>query len=127
MRLDIILSLAVLVAVGWFWLSRRRSPVKITPRSAETPGSKYHAVMIKCGNGACEAAVAIQGKPILSHQAPTMPLPECDHTNCSCHFSHRQDRRDDERRTAYAAAYENVVLATQDDRRHPGGRRQPKP
>ena len=90
----------------------------------QLPRSKYHAIRVECSFAACEAAQALQGKPFLSLQAPALPLSECDHSNCKCHFSHHQDRRSDDRRGPYTTALEGVVLANQSDRRHRIDRRQ---
>ncbi len=127
MTLGIILLLTIFSAALWFWRSRTSAAIhKETLRPATATGSLYHAVLIESASGACDAAVAMQGKPFLANQTPALPLPTCNHERCQCHYRHRNDRRDDERRSAYALAYENIMLATQQDRRQSAGRRQPK-
>lgn len=118
----IILSLIIFAAAVWILRLGAKSAKKTTPPRPQ-PKAQYHAVVIEGGNSACAAALAMQGKPFLSHQAPTFPLPECNQDNCRCHYSHRQDRRDDERRSAYAASYEHIILTTQADRRLHASRR----
>jgi len=42
----------------------------------------------------CHAIRKYEGKRLLSNEAPTLPLPDCDQSNCSCRFEHFDDRRD---------------------------------
>ncbi len=122
----VLLTLAALI-VGFMLLrskTRDNFRIKTVRMEKQQSRSKYHAVQIKSSLSACQAAQALQGKPFLCRQAPAIPLPECDHSSCKCHYSHHQDRRIDDRRGPYATALEGVVLASQSDRRHRIERRQ---
>lgn len=68
--------------------SERRISMVDTSKSSE-----YHAVAIKFGAGACDAAKELGGKRILSAEAPRIPLPGCETHSCNCHFVHYNDRR----------------------------------
>ena len=60
--------------------------------------SEYHAVSIKFKSDACAAVKALEGKRILSREAPMLPLPDCDNPNCRCVYKHHDDRRAGPRR-----------------------------
>ncbi|MDH5500639.1 MAG: hypothetical protein OEY72_06015, partial [Gammaproteobacteria bacterium] len=64
--------------------------------------SAFHAVSIKYGPNACQAAQEMQGKRFLSGAAPRIPLPNCDVLECKCRFVHHTDRRaSDDRRSPF--------------------------
>jgi hypothetical protein len=65
----------------------------------------FHAVSIRPGSDACRAAKSIEGQRFLSGNAPRVPLPDCDASDCNCRFAHHVDRRTgDDRRTPYPSA-----------------------
>jgi len=76
------------------WFSR------LFARTAEKPrDSTYHAVSIRCGKSACQAAQDKLGKRHLSAEAPLLPLHHCDRPDqCECRYQHYDDRRGDSRR-----------------------------
>jgi len=77
---------------GWF--------TRLFAKRAKKPrASKYHAVAIRCGNNACQAAKDNLSERHLSAEAPLLPLTQCDRPDqCECHYQHYEDRRSDSRR-----------------------------
>ena len=77
---------------GWF--------TRLFAKRAKKPrASKYHAVAIRCGNTACQAAKDNLGERHLSAEAPLLPLEQCDQPDqCNCHYQHYDDRRGRSRR-----------------------------
>jgi hypothetical protein len=60
---------------------------------------RWHAVSIKPGPGACEAAIAGKSSRWLSREAPMLPLPGCTQPErCRCTYQHHEDRRSGPRR-----------------------------
>ena len=103
-RLLIIAGLLLLI---WLLLRLRRPAQKeATPKAAPRPASTaYHAVSIKFGDQACEAARALSGRRFLSSAAPRLPLADCNFTQCDCRFVHHNDRRSGkDRRSPFAGA-----------------------
>ena len=89
-------------------LLRRRNTQKKeqAPKAAVRPqNTAYHAVSIKFGEQACEAARAMSGRRFLSNAAPRLPLADCDAAQCHCRFVHHDDRRSGkDRRSPFAAS-----------------------
>lgn len=68
----------------------------------DTKGSdnRWHAVSVKPGDGACNAAISGKNRRWLSREAPLLPLPGCTRPDtCKCTYSHHDDRRMGSRRT----------------------------
>jgi hypothetical protein len=84
---------------GLRWFSGLFGTKKEPPRPA-APTSPYHAVSVLPGTGACAAAYRFSGQRFLSKQAPRLPLPSCDCSNCGCRFKHHRDRRSGPRRNS---------------------------
>ncbi|MGH9644070.1 MAG: hypothetical protein ACRD3Q_16810 [Terriglobales bacterium] len=59
----------------------------------------YHSVSVIPAADACEAARDLRGRRFLSHEAPQLPLRDCPHKGCRCHYKHHDDRRKKRRRT----------------------------
>ena len=79
---------------GWFTRLFARTTKK-------TRVSPYHAVAIRCGKNACQAAQDKLGERHLSAAPPLLPLDQCDRTDqCECRYQHYDDRRGDPRRTS---------------------------
>lgn len=106
--MDVVTSLiavAILLAVLWF-VRRNAKPGNVRPdegrKVTAVSDSKFHAVSIRFGANACEAARKMEGRRFLSSAAPRLPLPECDVQGCQCRFKHHTDRRSgDDRRNAW--------------------------
>jgi hypothetical protein len=56
--------------------------------------ASFHSVSISMDASPCHAIRKYEGKRLLSNEAPGLPLPDCDQSNCSCRFEHFDDRRD---------------------------------
>jgi len=54
----------------------------------------FHSVSISMDASPCHAIRKYAGRRLLSNEAPILPLPDCDQSNCSCRFEHFDDRRD---------------------------------
>jgi hypothetical protein len=68
------------------------------PEKPRAKASKFHAVSIIPGEGACAAAYRFTGQRFLAVHAPRLPLPTCDSARCSCRYKHHKDRRAGPRR-----------------------------
>jgi hypothetical protein len=65
------------------------------------PTSKYHAVVIRCGESACQAAQDDLSERHLSAEALLLPLKQCDRPDkCQCRYQHYDDRRGKSRRNS---------------------------
>ena len=80
----------------------RRWFTRLFSRTAEKPRDPtYHAVSIRCGKNACQAAQDKLGQRHLSAEAPLLPLDQCDRTDqCDCRYEHYDDRRGNSRRSS---------------------------
>ena len=68
-------------------------------RADQTCVSPFHAVEIRCGKNACQAAQGKLGERHLSAEAALLPLDQCDRPDqCECRFQHYDDRRGKSRR-----------------------------
>ena len=103
----IVMALLVLL-VAWLFIRSRQSKKTVAAKPRRrVPGSKksYHAVSIKFDSRACMAAKTMEGQRYLSSEAPRLPLPDCDGTECLCHFAHHKDRRNNkDRRNVFSAS-----------------------
>lgn len=91
----LLLVLGLLVAWYFYRQGLEKPDERQDRRITASPGksAKFHAVSIKPGAFACRAANEIAGQRILASEAPSIPLPDCDATECNCHFVHHEDRR----------------------------------
>lgn len=73
---------------------------KQAPRRAKdiSPGNPFRAVSIVAQEQQCAASKALAGKYYLveAEDVPSLPLPACDLSKCSCRYAHHKDRRQDE-------------------------------
>jgi hypothetical protein len=58
----------------------------------------YHAVSIEPGRNCCHSARVLKGRRFLSRDAPALPLKNCISEDCTCHYTHHEDRRTGPRR-----------------------------
>jgi hypothetical protein len=62
-------------------------------------GSPWHAVSIVTTNSSCHTARALRAIRFLSHEAPRLPLAQCNAgSSCPCAYKHYDDRRRQPRR-----------------------------
>ena len=94
--------------------------------SAAQGSSKFNAVSIKCGPGACEEALAMVTKRFLPTEMPQFPLADCRSANCRCKFEHHPDRRgeDGDKRAVTALRSELYTASGKSERRSRVGRRE---
>lgn len=108
MNLTVLALLAVALLAIWLSIRLRRGSrdnEPAPPPAAETTGSQFHAVSLKVGGTACDAAKAMTGRRFLSAAAPRLPLPNCDVLECNCRFVHHKDRRSGkDRRSPFSPA-----------------------
>ena len=95
-------------STGWLVIRRRQErPVERPDRRAALPSdvdTAYHAVSIRFGENACNAAREMAGRRFLSSAAPRIPLADCDAADCKCRFVHHKDRRSGkDRRSPFTA------------------------
>lgn len=110
--MDVIMSLVAVAAliVLFFFVRKKASQDNVRPDErrdpAATGSTRFHAVSIKVGPNACEAAREMQGRRFLSSAAPRIPLPDCDVMECKCRFAHHEDRRKgDDRRNPWGQGF----------------------
>ncbi len=124
--------LLLIAAAGGFWFVKIR-PQKAKPKKQRSPAAsaaiaspkekvpenKYHGIAVMCEDDACAAAKALGKKRFLSHEAPPIPLPNCDSANCHCRYEHFEDRRsgDDERRSTFSLQTDLHSSAGNEERR----------
>ena len=124
----LLLVLILVLLVGWLILRSRQDRVPVAKkklRRVATTKKNYHAVSIKFAAHACSAAKELDGQRFLSNVAPRLPLPECDVTDCKCHFAHYKDRRvgKDRRNVFTASGYSAETGKHAQERRQPSDRR----
>lgn len=132
MRLIIgVIVLFVIVALI-IWRKKRRASERAAAGEKSidllATTSKFHAVSIRPGPNACDAALGLHGQRFLSDAAPSIPLPSCDSPNCRCRFVHFEDRRSGEdRRSPYPSTIGLDTGTYRQEQRQPGDRRQEPP
>jgi hypothetical protein len=121
--------LALIVLIALFLFVRRKAeksserPLPPRPASAGST-SAFHAVSIKLGANACEAAKAMAGKRFLSGAAPRIPLGDCNVLECKCRFVHHKDRRhNDDRRSPFGQGLSSATGTHPTEQRRAGDRR----
>ena len=101
-----ILILVGLAGMGIFLMVSRGKAAAVRPgppgggesRSPAQRKSRFHAVSVCMDPSPCHAVRELAQRRILSGEAPILPLPDCDQPDCSCHFEHFSDRRDQQNR-----------------------------
>jgi hypothetical protein len=93
--ITMILILGLLVAIWWLLRKRREESPETSSHQLrpKTSNTLFHAVSIDYEGRACDAAKKMSGRRFLATAAPKLPLPECDILECSCRFTHHEDRR----------------------------------
>jgi len=79
---------------------------------------RWHAVSVKPGPRACDAANTARESRWLSREAPMLPLPGCTHPDhCHCTYSHHDDRRVGSRRAEEIDAFARPPKVVNERRR----------
>lgn len=129
------LAIGFPAGIAAVWILMRRKPVAeldFVPRAAKKSGPvevkrneprkyshHYYGVSIQPDNHPCEAIKAIADQRFLSEDAPRLPLPECDRTECRCVLRPQDDRRAGyDRRGDSFSAYGNFELDRHTQKRH---------
>ena len=125
----LLIVLILVLLAGWLLLRNRQSRapvVKKSRRRLPTSKKNFHAVSIKFEPRACNAAKELDGKRFLAEAAPRLPLPDCDVTDCKCHFAHHKDRRSakDRRSVFTSSGYSESTGTHETERRQRADRRQ---
>lgn len=83
-----------------------RAQMAIHHSSADRRGGNFSAVAIQvpANAHACWAVARIGNRRFLARQAPKLPLPGCDCTQCHCYYENFDDRRQYQRRSSSASA-----------------------
>jgi len=88
---------------------------------------RWHAVSVKPGPRACDAALAGADRRWLSREAPMLPLPGCSRPdNCGCTYQHHDDRRSGGRRADEIDAFSRPHRVGQERRARKTRRAPPK-
>ena len=132
MRLITGVILLFLIVALVIWRKKRRAGEQATfaAKSIDLAAttSRFHAVSIRPGLDACDAARGLEGQRFLSDAAPSVPLPSCDSPNCQCRFVHFSDRRSgDDRRSPFPAGIGLDTGTYRQEQRQPGDRRKNPP
>ena len=98
---------------------KARKPV-LAQASSDT---QWRAVKMKPGLMCCRVAEVMRGKVFLASEAPTFPLKECKQKECSCKYTHLEDRRDEDDRRQATEYLDELYDMHQKDRRKSKGRR----
>jgi hypothetical protein len=87
------LGLIAFLLVAYLLIS---TVLKSSKKKSLVARNPYRATSIVPGAGACEAVKAIAGKRFLDVDKvkPSLPLPDCNASNCACKNAHHEDRRD---------------------------------
>jgi hypothetical protein len=103
--MDIYLLSLVAATVIWVLLkvwvlspkaqSQRSRQVQAVRRKS----SPYAGVKIISAADSCACAKQLDGQNYLAREAPVLPLPDCDQSECHCRYKHLPDRREGDRRS----------------------------
>ncbi len=78
---------------------RLRNKLAGRPARNQRISNPWHAVSVITGEYACDAAVAMRDRRLLSADAAKLPLANCAQpAACACHYRHHADRRKERRR-----------------------------
>lgn len=68
------------------------------PKPTMKPLQNFHAVSVEPGRNCCHSARVLKGQRFLSREAPSLPLKNCMNDDCTCFYTHHEDRRESPRR-----------------------------
>lgn len=126
----LIVPVAAVLIIAFIVVRRRAKPeggepkyddsteVFVPPVMSNTPAKRrrvYHGAVMEPGFDACAAAECLRGKRYRPADAPTLPLPACNHSKCECLMRPTRDRRSSgARRGEDMAIYanENDIIAS---------------
>ncbi|WP_210395880.1 hypothetical protein [Motiliproteus sediminis] len=120
--MEILTALAVAAALVWLWRRQPSAKQRSAP-AKKAPKSRWHAVEVLASANACSAAHNARGHRFLSRESPTLPLENCDCSQCNCRFKHHEDRRSGDRRTHLDRTYHQITASVGQERRQRHDRR----
>lgn len=85
-------------ARGVFFMAGSEPKAAALPKPAMKPLQKFHAVSVEPGRNCCHSARVLKGQRFLSREAPSLPLKNCMNDECTCYYTHHEDRREAPRR-----------------------------
>jgi len=107
-----LIIVTILIILWFFFFKNKKASKKWAKNKIAEKHGEFHCISIHHNSVACDAVKALDGKRILSAEAPELPLPGCDVVKCQCKFHHHEERRDGERRGAYNKAVEEITSTT---------------
>lgn len=113
--MNLVIIAAVVLTLLWFFLLKGKKTAgerMLKEHPAVSEHGKYHCVSVHFGPGACQAVMKLEGKRLLSAEASTLPLINCDAEKCECRFHHHEERRVEDRRGAYNKALNDITEST---------------
>ena len=102
--------------------SAKSTGARSTVAKARSP---YKSISIVCAPDACDAAITLGDKRLLTSEAPLIPLQNCSSSACCCKYVHHEDRRSDggDRRAPVALRTELFEHTGRTNMRSENGRR----
>ena len=98
MLFAILIAIALLAGVGYWWRSRRPASLDASQSAARRGAERFAGVEIRRRGASCPAAAALDGQRFLANKSPALPLAGCTKARCDCSFVKYSDRRTDDRR-----------------------------
>jgi hypothetical protein len=132
----LIFLIVVAATAGYFFWWKTQTPQKSVSsiKKASSPNKSpktksatqnYRCVVIKAGLMQCKAVDKYKSKRLLTSEAPVLPVPGCDSTECKCKFVRYEDRRRDDRRAMIKSAA-SQILSEHENKRVKTDRRKTK-
>lgn len=123
--MKIIALIALIISGGYYWHTKnvrihtlQKKRIKKTKPNAKKTNvagstapkkSDFRCVTIKMDRNPCSTVRTFENKPILMHEAGSLPLKGCYKEICDCRFSRHEDRRMTERRTNNTIAQQFTI------------------
>lgn len=118
------ISLFLALCSIWLWLHYSAKSAQkhdtISPTKIKPP-KNYHAISIDLCSQPCRCVCDIRGQRFLANEAPEMPIYGCTNPQCTCAYSHHDDRRNGDDRRYPSITMEGVFA--QRELRHKSDRR----
>ncbi|MBT8443857.1 MAG: hypothetical protein KJO13_03880 [Gammaproteobacteria bacterium] len=96
-----------------------RPPIAVTRNQPPKRTQKFYGVSVRPGTNCCDAVREIVRNRYLQGEAPSLPLPNCDRSDCQCVMKPEDDRRSQiDRRDDAFSAYGEFRSGWHPRRRH---------
>lgn len=115
----LLLTLVLILLSAWLFFSYRQGKAKKHHHKPLHERHPYHCVTIETAKHCCKAVEKLVDKRFLSVDAPQLPLPNCQISDCQCHYQHYDDRREKHvgRRNDFALEHDSLDTEEQFNRR----------